>query len=156
MFIVSSPPLPMPLKAVLLTLLLFTLSGCSHTTLEDQFNGIEVCGLKNIYLDQVTNTPTGAYFTERGLKPCRIDEVAFYCLSDTFYGLPVNEVAIPYLGPFSVHAIYFRASPATVKSVLQAKRVGIVLNNSDGRSPKLIENPKQKGQSVLYCDKYSE
>ncbi|MEX5571592.1 hypothetical protein Q1J52_01490 [Pseudomonas lijiangensis] len=135
---------------------LAVLDACASTSLEEQFNGIEACQIKNIFLDPVTKKASGQYFSERQLEPCRIDEVAFYCVNDTFYGLAVSEVAIPYHGPFSVHAIYLKDSPATVEARLRRQFPDIKLNQNDGVSPILIANPKQRGSSVFYCDEYSE
>ncbi|MCF5032250.1 hypothetical protein [Pseudomonas syringae] len=144
------------LKLSFSVLALVTISACSNTKLEEQFRGIEACQIKNIYLDPVTKKASGAYFTERKLEPCRVDEAAFYCVNDTFYGLAVNQIAIPYKGPFSVHAIYLEDSPATVEATLKAKFTNIKINQKDGMSPVLIANPKHQGSSVFYCDEYSE
>ncbi len=144
------------LKLTVSVLALIAISACSNTTLEEQFRGIEACQIKNIYLDPVTKKASGAYFTERKLEPCRVDEAAFYCVNDTFYGLAVNQIAIPYKGPFSVHAIYLKDSPAIVEATLKAKFTNIKLNQKDNMSPILIANPKQQGSSVFYCDEYSE
>ncbi|MPR04666.1 hypothetical protein F0169_22890 [Pseudomonas sp. MAFF 212408] len=144
------------LRSVILLALFFTMGACAQTTLEEQFRGIESCSIKNIFLDPVSRKPSGEYFSARKLEPCRIDEVAFYCVSDTFYGLHVNQVAIPYVGPFSVHAIYLKESPDVVEPVLRAQFKGIKLNQNDGASPILIADPKQPGSSVFYCDEYSE
>lgn len=144
------------LKGIFLLPVFIGLEACSHVTLEDQFEGINNCDIDNVFLDPVTNKASGRYFVERQLEPCRIDEAAFYCVNDTFYGLSVSEVAIPYHGPFSVHAIYFRESPMAVEAALRKRFGDIELNQNDGASPILIVNPKEQGSSVLYCDKYSE
>lgn len=144
------------LRLTFSVLALIAISACSNTTLEEQFRGIEACQINNIYLDPVTKKASGAYFTERKLEPCRVDEAAFYCVNDTFYGLTVNQIAIPYKGPFSVHAIYLKDSPATVEATLRARFSNLKLNQKDGKSPILITNPKQQGSSVFYCDEYSE
>ncbi|MCD5989326.1 hypothetical protein KDX30_15620 [Pseudomonas sp. CDFA 553] len=54
---------------------------------------------------------------------------------DTFFGLAVAQIAIPYPGPVSVHAIYLEDSPSTVEAALIAKFKNIKLNNNDGISP---------------------
>ncbi|WP_109513205.1 hypothetical protein [Pseudomonas ovata] len=130
--------------------------GCTHTTLEQQFQGIEACDIKDVYLDANTSKATGAYFTERRLQPCRLDEAAFYCIKDTFYGLTVSEVVIPYRGPFSVHAVYLEESRPVVEQRLRARFKGIAFNRDDGATPFLIDDPKQPGRTVFYCDRHSE
>ncbi|MEO4012853.1 hypothetical protein [Pseudomonas rossensis] len=144
------------LKRISLIIGLLVVSACSHTTLEEQFKGIEACNIHDIFLDPVTNKPSGQYFSDRKLEPCRIDEAAFYCVNDTFYGLTVTQVAIPYRGPFSVHAIYLKESPAVAEAALRAQFKDLKLNQNDGQSPLLIADPKQQGSSVFYCDEYSE
>lgn len=144
------------LKRISLIIGLLVVSACSHTTLEEQFKGIEACNIHDIFLDPVTNKPSGQYFSDRKLEPCRIDEAAFYCVNDTFYGLTVTQVAIPYRGPFSVHAIYLKESPAVAEAALRAQFKDLKLNQNDGQSPLLITDPKQQGSSVFYCDEYSE
>lgn len=131
-------------------------SGCAHTTLEQQFEGFEACRIKDVFLDPVTHKVSGSYFAERKLEPCRVDEAAFYCVKDTFYGLTVSQVAIPYRGPFSVHAVYLEESPAAVEVALRAQFKGVDFNREDGTSPFLIANPDNKKGSVLYCDEHSE
>lgn len=144
------------LKRISLIIGLLVVSACSHTTLEEQFKGIEACNIHDIFLDPVTNKPSGQYFSDRKLEPCRIDEAAFYCVNDTFYGLTVTQVAIPYRGPFSVHAIYLKESAAVAEAALRAQFKDLKLNQNDGQSPLLITDPKQQGSSVFYCDEYSE
>ncbi|WP_123474153.1 hypothetical protein [Pseudomonas canadensis] len=144
------------LKPAILLAIFFTMEASAKTTLEEQFRGIESCNIKNIFLDQVSHKPSGEYFSERKLEPCRIDEVAFYCVSDTFYRLHVNQIAILYIGPFSVHAIYLKESPGLVESALRAQFKNIRLNQGDGNSPILISDPQQPGGSIFYCDEYSE
>lgn len=134
----------------------FSIGASAQTTLEEQFRGIESCSIKSIYLDPVSHKPSGEYFSERKLQPCRINEVAFYCINDTFYRLHVTQVAIPYIGPFSVHAIYLKESRDVVEPILRAKFKGMKLNHDGGSSPILIADPKQPGSSVFYCDEYSE
>lgn len=136
--------------------LFYTVSVSAQTTLEEQFRGIESCTIKDIFLDPVSQKPSGEYFAERKLKPCVIGEVAFYCVTDTFYNLHVSQVAIPYIGPFSVHAIYLEESPALVEAALRVQFKGIKLNQGGGVSPLLIADPKKPGSSVFYCDEYSE
>lgn len=143
-------------KRISLIIGLLVVSACSQTTLEEQFKGIEACNIHDIFLDPVTNKPSGQYFSDRKLEPCRIDEAAFYCVNDSFYGLTVTQVAIPYRGPFSVHAIYLKESPAVAEAALRAQLKGLKLNQNDGHSPLLIADPKQQGSSVFYCDEYSE
>ena len=79
----------------------------------------------------ISHRPSGKYFSERKLEPCRIDEAAYYCVTDTFYRLHVNQIATPYIGPFSVHAIYIKESPDIVESVLmdQFKKIKLNQNN---------------------------
>lgn len=144
------------LKRISLIIGLLVVSACSQTTLEEQFKGIEACNIHDIFLDPVTNKPSGQYFSDRKLEPCRIDEAAFYCVNDLFYGLTVTQVAIPYRGPFSVHAIYLKESPAVAEAALRAQLKDLKLNRNDGHSPLLIADPKQQGSSVFYCDEYSE
>lgn len=156
MFIIKAVTASQRLKRLWFIAALFLLSACSQTTLEEQFKGIETCNIHNIFLDPVTNKPSGQYFIDKKIEPCRIDEAAYYCVSDTFYGLTVNQVAIPYRGPFSVHAIYLKESPAIVESVLRTQFKDLKLNQKDGKSPLLIADPKQQGSSVFYCDEYSE
>ena len=144
------------LRLVVWLTLFFTIGANAQTTLEDQFRGIESCNIKNIFLDPVSHKPSGEYFVERKLEPCRIDEIAFYCVNDTFYRLHVSKVAIPYIGPFSVHAVYLKEGPAIVEAALRAEFKDIKLNQEDGASPILIADPKQPGSSVFYCDGYSE
>lgn len=143
-------------KAGVLIALSATMGGCAHTTLEQQFQGVEVCRIKNVFLDPVTNKVSGDYFAERKLEPCRTDEAAFYCVKDMFYGLTVNQVAIPYRGPFSVHAVYLEESPAVVEVALRAQFKGVNFNRDDGASPFVIANPDKKQGAVLYYDEYSE
>ncbi|MGY2293693.1 hypothetical protein ACW9H6_28490 [Pseudomonas sp. SDO528_S397] len=140
-------------KFLLLFGLFISADACSHTTLEEQFDGIENCKIKNVFLDPLTNRPSGRYFIERKLRPCRIDEAAFYCVNDSFYGLPVDQIAIPYLGPFSVHAIYLKGSPASVEAVLRTK---FKSNKKYGVLPTLIADPQRQGISIFYCDENSE
>ncbi|MBX8568701.1 hypothetical protein K5D36_03220 [Pseudomonas cichorii] len=156
MFSINSTLYPQRIKVIFLFAILVALGACSRTTLEEQFSGLDVCMISNVFLDPVTKKPSGQYFIDRSLEPCRIDEAAFYCVNDSFYGLAVSEIAIPYRGPFSVHAIYFKESPAVVEAVLRAQFKDMKLNNNDGISPILIANPKQRGSSVFYCDEYSE
>lgn len=156
MFIIKAIFALKRLKRLSFLAALFLLSACSHTTLEEQFKGIETCNIHNIFLDPVTNKPSGQYFVDKKIEPCRIDEAAFYCVSDTFYGLTVNQVVIPYRGPFSIHAIYLKESPVVVETVLRTKFKDLKLNQKDGKSPLLIADPKQQGSSVFYCDEYSE
>lgn len=144
------------LKMVFWLALFFTIGANAQTTLEDQFRGVETCNIKNLFLDPVSHKPSGEYFVERKLEPCRIDEVALYCVNDTFYYLHVSKVAIPYVGPFSVHAVYLNEGPAVVETALKAQFKNIKLNQEGGGSPMLIADPKQPGGSVLYCDEYSE
>lgn len=143
-------------KAGVLIVLSAIMGGCAHTTLEQQFQGVEVCRINDVFLDPVTNKVSGNYFTERKLEPCRLDEAAFYCVKDTFYGLTVSQVAIPYRGPFSVHAVYLEESPAVVEVKLRAQFKEVEFNREEGTSPFLIANPDKKQGSVLYCDEYSE
>lgn len=144
------------LKTLLLMFSLLWLGACNAITLEKQFKGIESCQIHNIFFDPVTNKPSGEYFIQRNLEPCRLDEAAFYCVTDTFYGLSVSQIAIPYQGPFSVHALYLKESPAVVKKTLSEHFKGLTLNQDDERFPKLIADPQQQGSSVFYCDEYSE
>lgn len=144
------------MKKLPLFVVFLTVSACAHATLEEQFKGVERCDIHNMFLDPVTNKPSGQYFIDRKLEPCRIEEVAFYCVNDTFYGLTVSQIAIPYRGPFSVHALYLKESPAEVEKALSARFKGMKLNQKDGHSPLLIADPKQQGSSVFYCDEYSE
>lgn len=144
------------LKLVAWSALFFTIGANAQTTLEDQFQGFESCNIKNTFLDPVSHKPSGDYFVERKLEPCRIDEVAFYCVNDTFYSLYVSKVAIPYVGPFSVHAVYLKEGPAIVEAALRAQFKDLKLNHEDGTSPMLIADPKQPEGSVFYCDEYSE
>lgn len=144
------------LKVIFLFTLPITMGAGSGTTLEEQFRGIEVCRIKNIFLDPVTHKPSGRYFTERKLEPCSSDEAAFYCVSDTFYGLTVSQIAIPYRGPFSVHAIYLKENPVIAEAAIRKQFNGIRLNKNDSASPTLIDNPGQRGSSVFYCDEYNE
>lgn len=144
------------LKLMCLSACALTLGGCSPMTLEEQFRGIEVCSVTNLFLDPVTDKASGQYFTDRKLQPCRIDEAAFYCVNDSFYGLTATQIAIPYRGPFSIHALYFKENPSTAEAVLRSRFESLKLNQHDAASPRLIENPKQQGSSVLYCDEDSE
>ncbi|UXZ98119.1 hypothetical protein K3169_09715 [Pseudomonas phytophila] len=134
---------------------LFVISSCARITLEEQFLGMQVCKVENVYLDTVTKKPSGKYFVERKLNPCRVDEAAFYCVDDTFYGLVVTQIAIPYRGPFNVHAIYLKDRPDVVKAVLSSRFKNLNATNT-GVSPVLIANPSDQGGSVFYCDVYSE
>jgi hypothetical protein len=148
--------LPQSLNTLLLMFGLLGLGACNAITLEKQFKGIESCQIHNIFFDPVTKKPSGEYFIQRNLEPCRLDEAAFYCVNDTFYGLSVSQIAIPYQGPFSVHALYLKESPAVVKKTLSEHFKGLTLNQDDERFPKLIADPQQQGSSVFYCDEYSE
>lgn len=144
------------LRPVFLLGMLVVISACSRTTLEDQFRGMESCNIKNIFLDPVTGKVSGNYFSERKLEPCRVDEAAFYCVEDSFYGLPVSKIAIPYRGPFSVHAFYLKGSLDDVQTALRAQFKGIKFNEEDGISPSLIADPDSQTDSIFYCDEYSE
>ncbi|WP_367082088.1 hypothetical protein ABV589_14160 [Pseudomonas sp. HOU2] len=143
-------------KRAPLLIALLVLSACSQMTLEEQFTGIETCNIHNIFLDPVTNKPSGQYFIDKKLEPCRVDEAAFYCVNDKFYGLTVSQIAIPYKGPFSVHAIYLNESPVVVEAALRERFKDLKINQSEGNAPILIADPKQQGSSVFYCDEYSE
>lgn len=143
-------------KVAGLLVLFFSTGGAAQTTLEEQFHGIEICNIKNIFLDPISHNPSGKYFLERKLVPCQIGEIAFYCVSDSFYRLHVSQVAIPYIGPFSVHAIYLREDVEVVESALRAIFKDIKLNRDDGTSAMLIADPKQPGSSIFYCDEHSE
>lgn len=144
------------LELFILLAIFFTAFVHAQTTLEEQFRGIESCSITNIYLDPVSRKARGVYFSERKLEPCRVDEVAFYCVNDTFYGLHVSQVAIPYIGPFSVHAIYFEDSLNVIEKALRTQFKDIKLNQGGDLSPVLIADPKRHGSSVFYCDRDSE
>ncbi|MBX8592323.1 hypothetical protein K5D56_23440 [Pseudomonas cichorii] len=88
MFNIKLPFVRYKLIALFFLAPLAALDACASTSLEEQFNGIEACQIKNIFLDPVTKEASGQYFSERKLEPCRIDEVAFYCVSDTFMAWP--------------------------------------------------------------------
>lgn len=144
------------IKVNILALAIFFVGtpACARTTLEEQFQGIENCEIGNIFLDPVTNKPSGNYFVENKLQPCSIGEAASYCVNDTFYGLNVWQVSIPYRGPFSVHAIYFKEDVSTAADALKNK-IDLKIS-SKKRKPTLIADPKKHGSSVIYCDQYSE
>lgn len=144
------------IKIVIGWAVLFTMEARAQTTLEEQFREIENCNIRNIFLDPISHRPSGKYFSERKLEPCRIDEAAYYCVSDTFYRLPVSQIAIPYVGPFSTHAIYIKESPDIVEAELLEQFKSIRFNQNNYTSPMLISDPKQPGSSILYCDEYSE
>lgn len=156
MFMNNIKGLQQNLNTLFLMFGLLGLGACNAMTLEKQLKGIESCQIHNIFLDPVTKKPSGEYFIQRNLEPCRLDEAAFYCVSDTFYGLSVSQIAIPYRGPLSVHALYLKESPTVVKKTLSAHFKALTLNQDDERFPKLIADPQQQGSSVFYCDQYSE
>lgn len=144
------------MKTVIGLAVFVTMGASAQTTLEEQLRGIEDCSIRNVFLDPISHRPSGKYFSERKLEPCRIDEAAYYCVTDTFYRLHVNQIAIPYIGPFSAHAIYIKESPDIVESVLMDQFKKIKLNKNNDTSPTLIANPKQPGSSIFYCNEYSE
>lgn len=128
--------------------------GCTKVTLEEQFEGIINCKIENIFLDPVTENPSGTYFIERQLQPCHVDEAAFYCVDDTFHGLNVWQVAIPYRGPFSVHAIYFKENYSVAVNSL-INELSLDMDNNETK-PILIADPERQGRSIIYCEPYSE
>lgn len=144
------------MKTVIWPTVFLIMGANAQTTLEEQLRGIENCSIKNIFLDPVNHRPSGEYFLERKLEPCHIGEAAYYCVNDTFYRLHVSQIAIPYIGPFNVHAIYIKEGPDVVESVLMNHFKSIEFNQNNNASPILIADPKQPGSSILYCDEHSE
>lgn len=133
-----------------LVLLVMSRPGLAMS-LEQQFAGLANCSIENLYLDASDHQPRGQYFIERHLQPCELDETARYCVDEHFHGLSVSAVMIPYRGPFSVHALYFKESVANVRQRLGPSFFG------DGRQrPLLIEDRHNSGSSVLYCDPQSQ
>lgn len=124
---------------------------CLAMSLEQQFAGLADCSMENVYLDASDHQPRGAYFSERQLQPCELDEAARYCVDDQYHGLTVRAVMIPYRGPFSVHALYLKDSVDSVRQHLGTAFFG------DGRErPLLTEDRHTPGSSVLYCDPQSQ
>ncbi|MGC5702238.1 hypothetical protein J4P02_18750 [Pseudomonas sp. NFXW11] len=121
------------------------------TSLDQQFAGLATCSVEDVYLDPNDHQPRGAYFSERQLQPCELDEAARYCVEDSYQGLAVSAVMIPYRGPFSVHALYLKDSVEVVRARLGREFFG------DGRQrPLLIADRQHPEHSVLYCDPESQ
>jgi hypothetical protein len=134
--------------------LLGTLGTCGPslaTSLEQQFADLATCRVDQVYLNPVDQQPSGNYFVERQLLPCDVDEVARYCVNERFHGLTVLAVAIPYRGPFSVHALYFKDDVASVR-----KRLGPGFDGDGLHQPRLMADRQNPSGSVLYCDPDSQ
>ncbi|KAF0863116.1 hypothetical protein [Pseudomonas sp. LD120] len=133
-------------------LLLLALGNpCLAMTLDEQFANLATCGIENVYLDPNDHQPQGEYFVERQLQPCELDEAARYCIDDTYQGLAVRAVLIPYSGPFSVHALYLKDSVASVR-----RRLGRTFFGDGRQRPLLSVDRQHPGGSVLYCDPQSQ
>lgn len=127
------------------------------TTLEEQFEGMKTCdqmgSLKDMNFDQYHQQASSAmpYIIERKLQPCELDLLASYCINDTFYGLEVDKITIPY--DMSIYAIHFKQDVQTVKKELSQymKIVDYDVQKHTLGNPTVFKDPKT-GQAILMCD----
>ena len=135
-----------------------TATGRWHVSLEQAMQGFSTCELQGFYREGDPPQPVNAYFSERGLlMPCEVDEaaeIAYFCVKDTFHGLPVDRIEMPaYTAPFS-QGIYFSVPIEEARAVLR-RTLGSDFSRSAasdaGRVPELVEVPEDPQRSALLC-----
>ncbi len=139
------------------------LTGCAQTkwstSLDSQFGGLKTCDMSEMYVDAYDMKTVGSYFTERSLEPCRLEELAYFCVHDNFHGMPVSQIAIPYKG-FSIYALYIDAAPEYVAERLGwpelARPVGIDEEGGGKALPQAVAAQNDASRTILFCEPYEE
>lgn len=146
-------------RVIVCFITLFFCAGCFSTTLEEQFVGMATCDqlgkLKGIYFDQYSqeaNLSNIPYIAERNLKPCELDQLATYCINDTYYGLNVEKISIPHT--ISTYAIHFEDNISTVRGHLNQHITTINYDYEEKNLnyPSLIVDPDNEEKTILFCD----
>ncbi|MFN3987647.1 MAG: hypothetical protein ACK4KV_19320 [Rhodocyclaceae bacterium] len=134
------------------------LAGCAtstgKTSLDQQFAGMAQCQLPEMYLNPLDGSLVGDYFVQRGLQPCKVADLAYFCVSDRYRGLPVSRIAIPHTG-FSIHALFIDLDPETVRARLNWPELSGPETDAP-ELPKLVPDPDRPQVSVLYCEPHQE
>ncbi|WP_269791244.1 hypothetical protein [Stenotrophomonas sp. Iso1] len=127
-------------------------------SLEQALQGFSNCRLHGFYLEGDPPEPVSPYFRERGLlTPCEVDdaaEIAYFCVKDSFYGLPVDRIEIPSSTAAFSQGLHFTVPVEQARAVL-LRTLGSDFAQSaasnEGNAPELVEIPEDPQRSALLC-----
>ncbi len=158
-------------RSLLLALMVSPLLACSDaapsaqthvaaatTSLEQALQGFSNCRLHGFYRDGDPPEPVNPYFRERGLlSPCEVDdtaEIAYFCVKDSFHGLPVDRIEMPSSTAAFSQGLYFTVPVEQARAVL-LRALGSEFARSaasdEGNAPELMEVPEDPQRSALLC-----
>lgn len=127
----------------------------SVTPFEEMLEGFAYCKFKDLYLDLRTQEPVHRYFSERNLKPYKIQKgFAYFKVNEKFYGLPVIELMIP-ASTFDIHALWIDLPIEIARDKMNVFFGGEFRPNKlsdDGERPYLIADPSKPTKSVFTCN----
>lgn len=107
----------MKLKTFLLFCLLST-NCCAKkvSDFESMLAGFSDCRFESVYINEDIDVPSHKYFTDRSLKPYKIENnFAYYKVNEKFYGLSVIEIIIP-ASTFFAYAIVINEDVKSTKN----------------------------------------
>lgn len=126
---------------------------------EAMLAGFGICEFEGVFLPSSTVVMAKhEYFIKRNLKPYKIaNSLAYYHVSEVFYGLPVSELIIPVT--FDVHSITIdlpmeRVVPVIDKYFPNVYRTDLKLD--DGAIPVLHPNLLDPEKTSFYCSSLPE
>ena len=129
-----------------------------RVSLEQALQGFSTCRLHGFYRDGDPPEPVNPYFRERGLlTPCEVDdtaEIAYFCVKDSFHGLPVDRIEMPSSTAAFSQGLHFTVPVEQARAVL-LRTLGSDFARSaasdEGNAPELVENPEDPQRSALLC-----
>jgi len=120
------------------------------TSLDQQYSGFFKCET-DTYMDQLTGRAHGRYFEERKLKPCKInDEVASFCVNDSYQGLPISRIDIP--NNFSLVLFRIDKKIEYVRNYLRVKNKIKLGSEQNFTKPYIMKDPDNRNKTLIICD----
>ncbi|WP_449467466.1 hypothetical protein [Stenotrophomonas humi] len=127
-------------------------------SLEQALQGFSNCRLHDFYRDGDPPEPVNPYFRERSLLiPCEVDaaaEIAYFCVKDSFHGLPVDRIEMPSSTAAFSQGLHFTVPVEQARAVL-LRTLGSDFARSaasdEGNAPELVEIPEDPQRSALLC-----
>ncbi|MGH8055218.1 MAG: hypothetical protein ACREP4_15005 [Stenotrophomonas sp.] len=133
-------------------------AAADHVSLEEALQGFSNCRLHGFYREGDPLEPVNPYFRQRGLLiPCEVDdaaEIAYFCVKDSFHGLPVDRIEMPSSTATFAQGLHFTVPLEQARAVL-LRTLGSDFARSaasdEGNAPELMEIPEDPQRSALLC-----